>query len=205
MIALEPRWRTPGDFLADLPRFHCSVKPAHSFCTVCLRINTAVAADCPLRFEDAGGPPVRAAPPRAEGDFYPQAPPRAAEAEYQAMSHEHVSAAAVLPDAPVIEFASSTEPHKPRKRMKARVVQKRAATERPAEGDAAAMRRREPEDRVWATHEGAGPGAQGPADTDEAQLREWDPEAAPAPEGFKAPGPKMKPQPRPRPRPPKDP
>lgn len=194
---MEPRWRTPGDFLADLPRFHCAVKPAHSFCTVCLRINTAVAADCPLRFEDAGSRPRRAMAPQAEGDFYPTAPPRAARAEHEAMAHDHVSAAAVLPDAPVIEFARGTEPHKPRKRMKARVVQKRTTGERPPEGGAA-TRRHEPDERVWATHEGAGERPAAGEDAEAAELRAWDPDRTVQPAGSKPPGPRR------APRPPKD-
>jgi hypothetical protein len=89
-----------------------------------------------------------------------------------------VSAAAVLPEAPVIEFARGTEPHKPRKRMKARPVQKRSADERPADAEAEAPKRHEADERVWATHEGAGPAGEDP---DEAALREWDPERPPRP------------------------
>jgi len=181
----EPRWRSVGDFLADLPRFHCSVKPPHGFCTVCLRINPGVASDCPLRFPDVPSAPVRAGPPRAQGDFYPRAPPAAAEAEYGAMRHERVPAQAVLPDAPVIEFARSTEPHQPRKRMKARAVQKRSAAEGEGGGAAAEdpQRRRDADGRVWATHEdAAGAPAPQPAEDEDARvLREWDPEAGPAP------------------------
>src|SRR5262245_45157400 len=54
-----PRWTNVEDFLNDLPRYHCAVKPNHSFCTVCARINAEVAGDCPWKDR------VDAAPPRA--------------------------------------------------------------------------------------------------------------------------------------------
>jgi hypothetical protein len=36
------------EFLDDLPRDHCTTKPPHEYCTVCMRINYLVANDCPL-------------------------------------------------------------------------------------------------------------------------------------------------------------
>ena len=42
------RWRNVREFLDDLPRNHCHVKPPHEFCTVCMRINYIIAHDCPL-------------------------------------------------------------------------------------------------------------------------------------------------------------
>jgi hypothetical protein len=184
----EARWGSVSEFLSDLPRFHCLVKPPHNFCTVCLRINSTVASDCPLRHEQFDQPRARAAaPPRAQGDFLPQAPPEVEAAEHDAMVDEHVPAAAVMPDAPVIEFARSTEPA--RKRVKARAVQKRSAQERGEGADVA--RRHEPDERVWATHEGR----PAPPDSDERDLRDWDPETQGAAAGHKPPRP---------PRPPSD-
>ena len=42
------RWRGIREFLADMPSTHCTAKPDHSFCTVCMRINYIIAHDCPL-------------------------------------------------------------------------------------------------------------------------------------------------------------
>jgi hypothetical protein len=42
------RWRNVREFLDDLPKNHCHVKPPHEFCTVCMRINYIIAHDCPL-------------------------------------------------------------------------------------------------------------------------------------------------------------
>jgi len=42
------RWRNVREFLDDLPTVHCTVKPDHDLCTVCLRINHLIAHDCPL-------------------------------------------------------------------------------------------------------------------------------------------------------------
>jgi hypothetical protein len=170
-----------------MPRFHCPVKPPHSFCTVCLRINPAVAADCPHRFEDLASAPVRSAPPVAEGDFYPDGPPEASAAEHVAMEHERVPAEAVLPEGPVIEFAANTEPHQPRKRMKARPVQKRQVTSPGRGGESGqtsqAPMRRDRHGRVWATHEDANeaPPPPGQEDTDTQDLKELDLESQPAP------------------------
>ncbi len=190
-LLAETRWRSVGEFLSDMPRFHCPVKPPHSFCTVCLRINAAVAVDCPQRFEDLASAPVRSAPPVAEGDFYPDGPPEASAAEHAAMGHEHVPAAAVLPEGPVIEFAANTEPHQPRKRMKARPVQKRQVTSPEQGGESGrtpqAPMRRDRHGRVWATHEDAGVAPPPPAmdDTDTQELKDLDPETQPAPSGSK--------------------
>lgn len=62
------RWRNVREFLDDLPKEHCRVKPDHQFCTVCLRINYLVAQDCPLfhlkpkRKKTAPPPPPEARP-----------------------------------------------------------------------------------------------------------------------------------------------
>ena len=48
MAVARVRWRNVREFLDDLPTVHCTVKPDHDFCTVCLRINHLIAHDCPL-------------------------------------------------------------------------------------------------------------------------------------------------------------
>ncbi|NOQ53618.1 MAG: hypothetical protein GQ558_03320 [Thermoplasmata archaeon] len=48
MAVARVRWRNVREFLDDLPTVHCTVKPDHDFCTVCLRINHIVSHDCPL-------------------------------------------------------------------------------------------------------------------------------------------------------------
>ncbi len=48
MVTEGVRWRNVREFLDDLPKSHCAVKPDHDFCTVCMRINYIVAHDCPL-------------------------------------------------------------------------------------------------------------------------------------------------------------
>ncbi len=57
------RWRNVREFLDDLPTTHCTVKPEHEYCTVCLRINHIVAHDCPLYHQKPKrkpkAPPVR--------------------------------------------------------------------------------------------------------------------------------------------------
>lgn len=48
MAVTRVKWRNVREFLDDLPTVHCTVKPDHEFCTVCLRINHLIAHDCPL-------------------------------------------------------------------------------------------------------------------------------------------------------------
>ena len=48
MATERVRWRNVRELLDDLPKVHCTVKPSHEFCTVCMRINYRVAQDCPL-------------------------------------------------------------------------------------------------------------------------------------------------------------
>jgi hypothetical protein len=48
MAVVRVRWRNVREFLDDLPTVHCTVKPDHDFCTVCMRINHLIAHDCPL-------------------------------------------------------------------------------------------------------------------------------------------------------------
>ncbi len=48
MAVARVRWRNVREFLDDLPTVHCTVKPDHDFCTVCMRINHIIAHDCPL-------------------------------------------------------------------------------------------------------------------------------------------------------------
>ena len=119
-----PRWNSIDAFLDDLPRRHCTVKPADNFCSVCLRINSEVAFDCPLRFPSyelppamrpALGPvPAQWRPPPMPGmgppvHHVPPVPPPPP----------------LLAQEPLIEFARQTEPHQAPKRMKAKAVSKR--------------------------------------------------------------------------------
>jgi hypothetical protein len=48
MAVERVKWRNVREFLDDLPTVHCTVKPDHEFCTVCMRINHLIAHDCPL-------------------------------------------------------------------------------------------------------------------------------------------------------------
>lgn len=48
MVVDAVRWRNIREFLDDLPEVHCTTKPEHEFCTVCMRINYIIASNCPL-------------------------------------------------------------------------------------------------------------------------------------------------------------
>ncbi len=96
MASESPRWRNIREFLDDLPTEHCSSKPDHEFCTVCLRINYLIAQDCPLYHQK---------PKRKKKA--PSAPPPEARPE---PIKDHLSASDVKQalkgeDFPIIEFA----------------------------------------------------------------------------------------------------
>src|SRR3989304_2639225 len=97
-----PRWKRFDDFLEDLPRYHCAVKPDHSFCTVCLRINSSVAMDCP--WKDPPSPPRKRVKAKAVltrgGPSKPSAPPPPALDFGPAPLPEPAHDQAVLPPAP---------------------------------------------------------------------------------------------------------
>jgi hypothetical protein len=88
------RWRNVREFLDDLPRVHCTAKPPHEFCTVCMRINYRIAHDCPLFHQH----PKRKARPLVER-----------EVDHEPIK-DHVSTDDVVQvlkgeDFPIIEFA----------------------------------------------------------------------------------------------------
>ena len=89
------RWRNVREFLDDLPTVHCTVKPAHEFCTVCMRINYRVAFDCPLFHHK----PKRKLRPLHEIEGSRQDPIR------EALTVDDVKHALAGDDLPLIEFA----------------------------------------------------------------------------------------------------
>ena len=95
MASENVRWRNVREFLDDLPRQHCQVKPDHDFCTVCMRINYMVAQDCPLfhlkpKRKKAPTPPPPEARPEPIKDH---------------LSADDVKHALDGEDFPIIEFA----------------------------------------------------------------------------------------------------
>lgn len=139
--------------MSDLPQRHCTQKPKHSFCTVCYRINHAVAWDCPLReLPEPRTPPVGVPVPRpAPSPFAPAGPPLPPEA--------------YLPESPVIEFAPHSEPRVEKRRVKARAVEKRPAPAAPA-GPAPTLLA-SPENLEFAGEFGPSPAEAPPAPTDD--------------------------------------
>jgi len=113
------------------------VKPDHSFCTVCLRINSSVAMDCPWK-----DPPSPFAPQaRAMGGLARAGTAAGAGgAAYSEVEGEDLAAfaapsevpQAVLSEGPIIEFAKSSEPSAPRKRVKAKAVLTRGGPSKPS-------------------------------------------------------------------------
>jgi hypothetical protein len=90
------RWRNVREFLDDLPKNHCHVKPPHEFCTVCMRINYIIAHDCPLFHQR----PKRKFKPVREADME----------EHHEPIKDHLTAADVKQalkgeEFPIIEFA----------------------------------------------------------------------------------------------------
>jgi hypothetical protein len=140
-----PRWTNVEDFLNDLPRYHCAVKPKHTFCTVCARINPNVAGDCPWRDMPEAAPKARSFSnyrSSAMPDAPLYAPPGYAETsgeDLAASADPDAMPQAVAAEGPIIEFAGSTEPAvappKPKIRMSVKV--KRPAEARPAPAPAA--------------------------------------------------------------------
>ena len=95
MASDNVRWRNVREFLDDLPKEHCHVKPDHQFCTVCMRINYLIAQDCPLFH-------VRPKRRRAPTPAPPEARP---EPIKECLSAEDVKCAMEGEDFPIIEFA----------------------------------------------------------------------------------------------------
>ena len=88
------RWRNVREFLDDLPKVHCSAKPPHEFCTVCMRINYIIAHDCPL-FHQRPKRKLRPVMDREEED----------EPLRDHLSADDVKQALKGDDFPIIEFA----------------------------------------------------------------------------------------------------
>ncbi len=80
-------------FLDDLPKVPCAVRPAFGLCTVCFRINVAVARRCPVYAHHHAGALTESGSTYVPS-FIPSAPTPAAA----------VAGAAVEEDEPVIEF-----------------------------------------------------------------------------------------------------
>ncbi len=107
------------------------MKPRHSFCTVCARINAEVSGDCPWRDRpDAAPRPLSTEGYRSSGmpsaTLY--APPSYSDTEggdLPALASPDEVPQAVLAEGPIIEFARESEPTVPRKRVKATVKVKR--------------------------------------------------------------------------------
>ena len=95
MTVNRVRWRNVREFLDDLPTVHCTVKPAHEFCTVCMRINYRVAFDCPLFHHK----PKRKLRPLHEVEGSRQDPIR------EALTVDDIKHALSGDDLPIIEFA----------------------------------------------------------------------------------------------------
>jgi hypothetical protein len=90
------RWRNVREFLDDLPKEHCHVKPEHEFCTVCMRINYLVAHDCPL---------YHLRPERKRTAVTPAPPEARPEPIKHQLSADDVKHALQGEDFPIIEFA----------------------------------------------------------------------------------------------------
>jgi hypothetical protein len=98
------RWSTVRDFLDDLPVRHCTVKPPHEYCTICMRINYGVAHDCPLyakRYEE----PTPAAPRAPASKVPPKPPMHPHDAVTDRVTVDVVEHVLAGEDFPVIEFA----------------------------------------------------------------------------------------------------
>lgn len=94
MAGERVRWRNVREFLDDLPRTHCTTKPPHEFCTVCMRINFYIANDCPLYHQR----PKRKLRPLVDRD-------EEDEPVKDHLSAEDVRHALEGEDFPIIEFA----------------------------------------------------------------------------------------------------
>jgi hypothetical protein len=95
MTVERVRWRNVREFLDDLPTVHCTVKPPHEFCTVCMRINYRVAFDCPLFHQK----PKRKLRPLHEVEGARHDPVK------EALTVDDVKHALSGDDLPIIEFA----------------------------------------------------------------------------------------------------
>ncbi len=96
MAGKNVRWRNFREFLDDLPKEHCHLKPGHEFCTVCMRINYLIAQDCPLFHVK----------PKKKRRLPPPPPPEARpEPIKDHISADDVKQAMKGEDFPIIEFA----------------------------------------------------------------------------------------------------
>lgn len=96
MASDSVRWRNIREFLDDLPKEHCRVKPDHDFCTVCLRINYLIAQDCPL---------FHLRPKKKKRPATPAPPEARPEPIKDHLSSDDVKQALKGEDFPIIEFA----------------------------------------------------------------------------------------------------
>jgi len=121
------RWKDVREFLDDMPLQHCTVKPPHEFCTICLRINYGVANDCPLFQQPYEGGQVATAPD-ARAPAQPAAPRGPREPLIDHLSREDVGHALRDDDFPIIEFSLSRK-SEPKRRTAAKAAPTGARTE----------------------------------------------------------------------------